>query len=132
MTASLSRASLVLVASVLLLAGASRPSAEIARRHLRLVKSAPAADSVITRSPAAIQLWFSEKVELGATRVRLVGPDEKPVALGAVTQEKAADAPVRALVTGTLANGAYTVNWTATSGDSHVVKGAFRFTLRAP
>ena len=132
MTTSLSRVSITLVASVLLLAGAGPPSRDAARRHLRLERSAPAADSVVTRSPGAIELWFSEKVELGATRVRLVGPDGMPVPLGAATQAKAAGSPVRASVTGALANGVYTVNWTATSGDSHVVKGTFRFTLRTP
>lgn len=90
------------------------------------------ADSVLATAPKAIELWFSEGVELGATRVRLVGPDAKPVAVGAVTQEKRDDAPVRATLPGTLASGTYTVNWTATSADSHVVKGTFSFTLRAP
>lgn len=99
-------------------------------RHTRLLKSLPAADSVITASPATIQLWFSEKIELGLSRVRVVDAAGKSVSITPLTQDASkADAPVVGRVPAPLADGRYTVNWTAASGDGHAVKGTFSFTI---
>ena len=124
------------LATALLLAVAMATPAEAARRHLRLVKSTPAADTVLAASPAALELWFSEKVELGVTRVRLEGPDAKPVALGAVkfgaTKPGATDEvpAVVATISAALAEGAHVVRWSTASRDGHVVKGEIAFTVR--
>lgn len=127
----LRRSLLLALAAAAMLAVTVVSSADAARRHLKLVKSAPAADSVLTASPAAIELWFSEKVELGVSRVRLEGADAKPIALGALKLAAGSDnPPLVAPVTTPLANGAYTVHWTATSKDGHVVKGTFAFRVR--
>lgn len=125
------------LAATLLLAVALTTPAEAARRHLRLVKSAPAADAVLTASPAALELWFSETVELGVTRIRLEGPDAKPVALGALkfSAPKAgatAEIPsVVATIPAALSDGSYVVRWSTASSDGHVVKGEIAFAVRA-
>lgn len=119
-----------LLAGALLLGTAASP-ADAARRHLRLVKSTPMADSVLSTAPTAIQLWFSEAVQLGVTRVRLAGPDAKPVTLTPLTLETMDGEPVViAGIPTALANGAYRVQWSTASKDGHVVKGEIAFTVR--
>jgi methionine-rich copper-binding protein CopC len=87
---------------------------------------------VIKASPATIQLWFSEKIELGLSRVRVVDAGGKSVSITPLTQDATrADAPVVGRVPAPLADGKYTVNWTAASGDGHAVKGAFSFTIKS-
>ena len=85
-TSSFARVSLVLASllvAVLATTAATATTATERRRaeafrHTRLVRSIPGADSVLTASPATVQLWFSEKIELGLSRVRIEG-DRKSV-----------------------------------------------------
>lgn len=101
-------------------------------RHTRLLRSIPGKDSVITASPATIQLWFSERIELGLSRVRIEDAGGKSVSLSPLTQDaSAADAPVVGRVPAPLADGTYTLHWTAASRDGHAVKGSFGFTIKA-
>ena len=114
-------------------AATSRPSAEeSAFRHTRLLRSLPTADSVIKASPTTVQLWFSEKIELGLSRVRVIDAAGKSVSIAPLTQDATkANAPVVGRVPTPLADGVYTVNWTAASADGHAVKGTFNFTIRS-
>jgi methionine-rich copper-binding protein CopC len=121
-----------LVLAVLAGVAASRPAHD-ARLHTRLVKSIPSKDTTITESPASLQLWFSEKVELPISKVQLVGPGNRVVPTANITRDDTKpDAPVVALLVTELAAGAYVVNWTAGSADGHAVKGAYRFTVKTP
>ncbi len=122
------RPSFVALLGALVLAAAT--PAEGARRHVRLVKSSPVQDSVVA-APATVELWFSEKVELGVTRVRLSGVSGTTVATGPLKRADVADAPIVAAVLGPMAAGVYTVNWSTASKDGHPVRGAFEFTVRA-
>jgi methionine-rich copper-binding protein CopC len=123
------RPSLVALLAALVLAAAS--PGEGARRHVRLVKSTPVKDSVVTAAPATVELWFSEPVELGVTRVRLTGVSGTTVATGPLKRADVADAPIIAAVLGPMADGIYTVNWSTASKDGHPVRGTFEFTVRA-
>lgn len=111
---------------------ATAASAPAERFHTRLLKSTPAKDTVLAAAPAALELWFSEKVDLAASRVQLVDAAAKVVTTAALTQAAAENAPVVARITGAMADGAYTVNWSAASGDGHAVKGSFGFTVKRP
>lgn len=103
-----------------------------ALRHTRLLRSIPLADSATSASPATVQLWFSEKIELGLSRVRIVGADGKSVSIAPLTQDATkAGAPVVGRVPAPLADGKYTLHWTAASGDGHTVKGSFGFTIKS-
>lgn len=74
--------------------GATRSGSE-AMRHTRLLRSMPGRDSVVAASPATVQLWFSERIELGLSRVRIEGAGGKSVSLSPLTQDASvADAPV--------------------------------------
>ncbi len=105
---------------------------ESALRHTRLLRSIPLADSATSASPATVQLWFSEKIELGLSRVRIVGADGKSVSIAPLTQDATkAGAPVVGRVPAPLADGKYTLHWTAASGDGHAVKGSFGFAIKS-
>jgi copper resistance protein C len=133
MPQTLLRPALTALAAAALLAAPMLAGDADARRHLRLEKSAPMADSTVSVAPAAIKLWFSEAVELPLTRVRLEGADAKPVTVARpALGSKEEGTPVVVAISGTLAPGAYTVHWSTSSRDGHVVRDSFRFTLRAP
>jgi cytochrome c peroxidase len=131
MTRSLRSFRLPLAALAIALLAAAATPAE--RFHTRLVKSNPAKDAVVATAPAALELWFSEKIDLAASRVQLVGPGGTAVTTAALTRDDAAtDAPVVVRITGPVVDGVQTVNWSAASGDGHPVKGSFTFTVKKP
>jgi methionine-rich copper-binding protein CopC len=123
---------LVALAVVGLFATGFAPGADAARRHTRLLKSLPAKDTVLAVSPASVELWFSEPIELSVSRIRLVAADGKPVPLGALGQRGGdAAAPVTATLAAPVGDGVYTVHWTAASKDGHAVKDSYSFTIRS-
>lgn len=97
--------------------------------HLQLEKSDPA-DSSVVAAPDSLRLWFSQRTELSVTRVMLKNASGTALPLGALVRGGAADAPVTAPVTGTLAPGAYSVDWRTMAADGHVVRGTIRFTVK--
>lgn len=102
--------------------------------HLRLLRSAPATDAVLTRPPAAVHLWFSQRAELAVTRVRLVGPAGE-VALGPLQREATgagSERTVVAPVRGPMRPGAYSVEWRTMAADGHSVSGQTSFRITAP
>jgi methionine-rich copper-binding protein CopC len=96
--------------------------------HMRLVKSFPAEDQVLTETPDHIRLWFSQNPELALSRVRLTGSGDEIFELG---KAQATDAAKSFMVpiTDTLPQGSYTITWQTASPDGHNVRGnyAFRF-----
>ena len=52
------------------------------------------------------------------------------VAVAKPTIDAGEDAPLTAVVTGTVAPGAYTVVWRAMSADGHAMRGSFGFLFR--
>jgi hypothetical protein len=106
-------------------------AAPAARFHTKLLKSSPAAHDTLATSPKSISLWFSEKVELPMTTVKLSGTGGS-VALGAPTRdEKVADAPIVTTIATPLANGSYTVSYTVAGKDGHPTKGTIDFVVKS-
>jgi methionine-rich copper-binding protein CopC len=99
---------------------------EGAALHLRLTKSEPAKDSVLTTAPSDIKLWYSQKPQLRLSRVTLTGPSGE-VATGAIVQDSLM---LRAPVTGAMPAGAYSVSWLTASSDGHPIRGTFGFTVK--
>lgn len=117
---------LLLLAGALIVLPAALPA-----RHLRLVKSAPAADTTLVASPAAITLWFSQAPTLRLTRISLtdaagVKAQLSPVKAG--PEENTATADLAA----PLAPGSYAISWVSGSPDGHVVRGKLAFSVGAP
>jgi methionine-rich copper-binding protein CopC len=102
------------------------------RRHAHLEKSEPANNDTIARSPAAIRLWFSEKVELPVTTVKLADGAGAAIALAPLARPDTGEkAPVIASLRKPLAAGHYVVSWTAAAKDGHASNGKFEFTVKA-
>jgi methionine-rich copper-binding protein CopC len=105
------------------------PATGLALFHNHLVKSAPAADQVVTGSPKEIRLWFAEKVEPKFSSVTLMKPDSTKIAVG---KPAATDDPksIVAEVTGSLAAGSYTIVWRTAGDDGHAVRGRYSFSVK--
>ncbi|HJS48050.1 MAG TPA: copper resistance CopC family protein [Gemmatimonadales bacterium] len=117
---------LLLLAAALLMLPAALPV-----RHLRLVKSEPAADTALAASPAGITLWFSQAPTLRLTRISVTDAGGAKAQLSAVKagpEENTAMADLAA----PLARGSYTISWVSGSPDGHVVRGKLAFSVGAP
>lgn len=98
--------------------------------HLKLKRSFPAKDTVLTTSPDAIRLWLTEKADLPATRITLATANGAAVRVDKPTRAAGADAPIEAKVPQPLAAGRYLVTWKTMSKDGHVVNGTFGFEVK--
>jgi len=99
-------------------------------RHLRLVKSAPAADEVLAASPTAITLWFSQAPTLRLTRISLLDASGAKHPLGPV-KAGPEEHTAMADLTQPIAAGSYTISWVSGSPDGHVVRGKILFSVGA-
>jgi len=119
------------IAAVVLLvvAAAVATPAGAGNLHLRLTKSAPAADAELSGSPAEIRLWFSQETELSISRIKVTAADGTELELGKV--EAAADNALVATVVNELGPGTYEVAWRTSSGDGHPINGTFSFAVAA-
>lgn len=97
--------------------------------HLRLIRSEPAADTTLATPPAAVRLWFSQRVEANVTSVRVTGPGDASLDVAPVVVDTAPKGPVVAAIRGTVAPGRYVVAWRTMARDGHVIKGDFTFTV---
>ncbi|MSR23097.1 MAG: copper resistance protein CopC [Gemmatimonadetes bacterium] len=118
---------LALVALVLF---AARSDSSEPALHVALVRSAPAADSIV-ESPREVRLWLTEAPQAGTTSIRLLNS-----AGTLVPTDPAAPSPNDATVfssavTTPLASGRYTVAWRAMAADGHVETAQFNFTVRS-
>jgi len=126
---ALRTAALLLLGAFASLTITARPTQ--AMRHLRLVKSFPAKDTVLTSSPDAIRLWLSEPTQAPVSKVSIASSTGEAIALDALTRDVAKDAPLVAKLTKPIGAGQYTVTWKAMSKDGHVVNGTFGFRVVA-
>ena len=98
-------------------------------RHAALKSSVPAKNAVVTESPKAISLTFTEGVLLPATSISVLAADSTLVEK-LVVKAVAGDTTVSGPLTKTLANGKYIVKWkNGAKDDGHVSSGAFAFTV---
>jgi methionine-rich copper-binding protein CopC len=111
---------------------ASAPgSLEAARRHVHLKKSTPAENEVLASAPKTISLWFSEKVDLKMTTLKLADAKGVAATLGTLKSDTTADAPVVADVAKPIGPGSYTLSWSVAGADGHPQKGTVKFTVKA-
>lgn len=113
---------LVLLAVLGILAG---PLAGVASAHADVVAVEPAPGEVLTRSPEAVKIWFSEGVNMNLGGVFVYDGRGDRVDIGRLRQpvpEKLV-LPIR----GELPDGSYIVTWRAVSEDSHPLQGTWTF-----
>lgn len=96
--------------------------------HLKLDKSTPEADQVVSTAPEKIVLDFSEKPELAVSRVSLKSGGRE-IELSDVKRSEEDESVLWAAVESPMSDGAYTVSWVTSSGDGHALRGEFSFTV---
>lgn len=122
----------ILIAAVAVMTTRDLASANM-RRHTALTRSEPAANDTLAAAPTAIKLWFSDKVELKVTTVKLKHAGGTALALGAPTRSATDEkAPVVLTITAKLTPGSYTVSWSVAAKDGHPAKGSFGFVVKSP
>ena len=99
--------------------------------HIHLVKSTPAADSLARGPLREIRLTFSERPELGFSRIRLFTADSTEIPLGMLAAVAGDSMTVIVPLTQPLPAGVYTVRWQTAGRDGHVLRGAFAFSAPA-
>ena len=95
----------------------------VASAHLGLRRSVPDSNARLDRAPPAITLWFTQRPQLGFSRITLTGP-AGPVALAPLVADTGN--VIRAALPA-LGAGTYTVRWQTASADGHPIRGEFRF-----
>jgi hypothetical protein len=99
--------------------------------HALLQKSEPARRAMLSRAPAQVRLWFSERLEPAFCSLSVHDPAGRPV-----TEEAARvsveDPKLLELRLPALGAGTYTVRYKVLSVDGHTVKASYRFTVKAP
>ena len=100
----------------------------VASAHLALRRSHPDSGARLDRAPTAITLWFTQRPQLGFSRLTLVGPGGE-IALGTLAADTGN--AIRAAIASPLAPGSYTVSWQTASADGHPIRGTFRFAIGA-
>ena len=99
--------------------------------HTHLVKSEPAANDTFASAPRVVRLWFSEKVELAVTSVKLSNAAGATLVLGPLVRPDTGEfAPIVTNVAKPLAAGTYTVTWSTAAKDGHPAKGTYPFVVR--
>jgi copper transport protein len=95
--------------------------------HATLLRSTPAANGRLEKSPTTIRLVFSEQIVAELSRITLVGTAGDSVSLKVANDPHDAHVLIGG-VAGTL-SGPYHVVWHVISADGHSVGGTFTFTV---
>jgi methionine-rich copper-binding protein CopC len=101
-------------------------SAAPGRAHGLLERAEPRAGATLRSAPAAVRVWFSERVEIAYSTVRVFDRAGRPVETGAPVVDAAGPRVLRVALP-PLAPGDYVVRWRVLSVDSHVTEGEFSF-----
>jgi copper transport protein len=95
--------------------------------HATLLRSIPAANSHLAKSPQTIRLIYSERVVAELSRITLIGPraDTSQLKIGRDPNDSRS---LLGEVPGEL-SGEYKVTWRAVAADGHPSSGSFNFTV---
>ena len=105
--------------------------------HARLTRSIPTAGAVLAKAPPTVELWFNELLddEFNAIEVFRAKADGAPAdATNFATAKPRVDGTDGTLLTtdlGTLAPGAYVLQWKVLSRDGHSARGRVLFRIGA-
>jgi methionine-rich copper-binding protein CopC len=122
----MTRSRLIAAPVALLLALAVPTAAAFAHAHLKT--AVPAPGGTVGAAPTELVINYSEAVEPHFCTVAVTGPDGKRVDTGAV-HTAPGNAHELVVPLKPLSPGRYTVDWHATSVDSHKTQGDYTFTV---
>jgi copper transport protein len=125
---------IIRLAMLLALAGSLLTSAvwfsvPVVLAHANLVRSEPAANSVLDRPPDRVVIWFTEPIEAGFSEIQVLNSQGERVDKGDSAVDTSSPT-VMSVTLPSLPNGTYTVAWRNLSTvDGHTVRGAFVFSV---
>lgn len=102
---------------------------QVASAHGRLKSSSPGAGAHLGTSPRELRLDFSEVPDLAFSRVTLIAPSGRAVALGTLAYAPESRGTLVAAIPGHLQAGTYIVRWQLAGDDGHPIKGSFDFVV---
>lgn len=105
------------------------PGIRYAFAHALLDKSEPARRATLSKPPAAVRLWFNERLEPSFSSLDVLDAAGRPVTTEAA-RVSAQDSKLLELALPALAPGTYTVRYKVLSVDGHTVKASFPFTVK--
>jgi copper resistance protein C len=97
--------------------------------HAHLLTAVPSGDSTVTKSPAELDLRFSEGLELAFTGLTLTASGGAAVATGPARLSRSDATLLIVPLVGDLAPGRYLVEWHALSADGHKTRGSYAFSV---
>lgn len=107
-------------------------TATAAQAHASLVRSNPAAGSVVTRAPELLTLTFGEQVQAGDASIEVYDDRFAEADVGPVVATPGDPFTLGVALPATIGPGTWTVAWRVSSGDTHPVAGSFAFSVGAP
>lgn len=101
-------------------------TAQTARAHAFLDHASPAVGSTVKQAPAAISLWFTQKLEPAFSTVEVVDQAGQRVDQGDARVDPQ-DGTLLRVSLKVLKPGTYKVAWRVVSVDTHATQGDFTF-----
>ncbi|KMW74335.1 hypothetical protein TI10_00645 [Photorhabdus luminescens subsp. luminescens] len=105
-------------------------SCQQALAHAHLTEQIPAEDTTVENTPQVITLGFSEGIELNFSKVKVIGPENRPIKTGKLKLDPATNTKLILPIEDKLTTGRYDVNWSVVSVDGHKTKGVYSFTVK--
>ena len=100
-----------------------------AQAHAFLDHSEPGVGAQISKSPAIVKIWYTEKVEPAFSVIQVVDASGKEVDKKDTHVDPQNEAILSVSVP-TLSSGTYKVTWKVVAEDTHHTQGSFSFTLK--
>ena len=97
--------------------------------HAFLVRAEPRVGTRVKKSPTEVQIWFSEPVQPNLSSIKVLDGSGKQVDKNDTHSDRGNHVLLHVSLAPALAPGTYKVIWRATSVDSHVTNGDFRFQI---
>ncbi len=101
-----------------------------ASAHPKLVKSDPAADTVVAASPIELRLSFNEELVPKFSGAEVKDQKGQKVEIGTAAADPADKKQLVVPLAKPLAGGVYKVDWHAVAADTHRVHGSYSFTIK--
>ncbi len=100
--------------------------------HAYLLETSPVDGEVLASAPEEMRLRFDEAVSFNQRSIQLLDVTAKKLPIGTPGHVEGKANTARVSLPTDLAEGTYVVAWRVTSADSHVVAGAFSFSVGHP
>ena len=115
--------------SLILAAALSLIAAGAADAHARLIQAQPKVGST-GPAPKQLKLTYSESIDLSGSSLKVTGPSGAAAPIGPLALDPKNKRVVLVPFTGPLAAGAYKVDWSMKTEDTHTMTGDFGFKVK--